>query len=35
MMVYLNGVLGGFCFAIGFFAANVLVQALFHRAICG
>ena len=34
-MTYVNSILGGFLFAIGFFIAQVLVQALFHKAICG
>jgi len=34
-MTYLTGVLGGFCFAVGFFLCQVLVQALFHTRICG
>jgi hypothetical protein len=33
-MFYANSILGGFLFALGFFLANVLVQALFHKAIC-
>ena len=34
-MTYVNSILAGFLFAIGFFLANVLVQALFHKAIVG
>ena len=34
-MVYVNNILGGFLFAIGFFLAKVLVGALFHTGICG
>ncbi len=34
-MIYVNNILGGFLFAIGFFLANVLVHALFHQAIVG
>lgn len=36
-MIYVNSVLGGFLFAIGFFIANVLVlvKALFHTSIIG
>lgn len=34
-MNYLTGVLNGFLFGIGLFLANVLVQALFHRALIG
>lgn len=34
-MIYLNNVLGGFLFSIGFFIATVLVKALFHTGLCG
>lgn len=34
-MIYANSIIGGFLFALGFFLAQVLVQALFHTAICG
>lgn len=33
-MLYLNNLLGGFLFAIGFFIASVVVKALFHTGIC-
>ena len=34
-MLYVNSILGGFLFALGFFIAQVLVKALFHTPICG
>lgn len=33
-MVYVQSILGGFLFAVGFFLATVLVRALFHTSIC-
>lgn len=34
-MPYVNSILYGFLFAIGFFFAQVLIGALFHSKICG